>query len=128
MPSMSGGDFRPPTNLARAAMVSTSTRCWPRSSACASFVPADAFTAETLGTERGGNGIVIDDGLILTIGYLITEADQVWLHLSDGRMMEGPRSASTPSAASAWCRRSAVSTSIRCRSGRPQRRRSATAS
>jgi S1-C subfamily serine protease len=54
-----------------------------------SFVPADAFTAETLGTERGGNGVVIDDGLILTIGYLITEADQVWLHLSDGRVMEG---------------------------------------
>jgi S1-C subfamily serine protease len=54
-----------------------------------SFVPADAFTAETLGTERGGNGVVIDDGLILTIGYLITEAGQVWLHLGDGRVMEG---------------------------------------
>jgi S1-C subfamily serine protease len=54
-----------------------------------SFVPADAFTAETLGTERGGNGVVIDDGLILTIGYLITEAQQVWLHLADGRVMEG---------------------------------------
>ncbi len=54
-----------------------------------SLVPADAFTAETLGTERGGNGVVIDDGLILTIGYLITEAEQVWLHLADGRVMEG---------------------------------------
>ena len=54
-----------------------------------SLVPADAFTAETLGTERGGNGVVIDDGLILTIGYLITEAEQVWLHLGDGRVMEG---------------------------------------
>src|SRR5262249_10773627 len=54
-----------------------------------SFIPADAFTAETLGTERAGNGVVIDDGLILTIGYLITEAEQVWLHLSDGRVMEG---------------------------------------
>jgi S1-C subfamily serine protease len=54
-----------------------------------SFVPGDAFTAETLGTERGGNGVVIDDGLVLTIGYLITEAQQVWLHLSDGRVMEG---------------------------------------
>src|ERR1043166_4547499 len=54
-----------------------------------SFVPADAFTAETLGTERGGNGVVIDDGLVLTIGYLITEAEQVWLHLGDGRVMEG---------------------------------------
>jgi S1-C subfamily serine protease len=54
-----------------------------------SFVPADAFTAETLGTERGGNGVVIDDGLILTIGYLITEAEKVWLHVADGRVMEG---------------------------------------
>ncbi len=54
-----------------------------------SFVPGDAFTAETLGTERGGNGVVIDDGLILTIGYLITEAEKVWLHLPDGRVMEG---------------------------------------
>ena len=54
-----------------------------------SIVPQDAFTAETLGTERGGNGVVIDDGLVLTIGYLITEAEAVWLHLGDGRVMEG---------------------------------------
>ena len=38
-------------------------------------VPADAYTAPTLGTERQGNGVLIDDqGLILTIGYLILEA------------------------------------------------------
>jgi S1-C subfamily serine protease len=54
-----------------------------------SIIPADAFTAETLGTERAGNGVVIDDGLVLTIGYLITEAETLWLHLSDGRLMEG---------------------------------------
>jgi S1-C subfamily serine protease len=54
-----------------------------------SIIPADAFTAETLGTERAGNGVVIDDGLVLTIGYLITEAETVWLHLGDGRVMEG---------------------------------------
>jgi len=54
-----------------------------------SIVPADAFTAETLGIERAGNGVVIDDGLVLTIGYLITEAETVWLHLGDGRVMEG---------------------------------------
>jgi S1-C subfamily serine protease len=54
-----------------------------------SLVPSDAFTAETLGTERAGNGVVIDDGLVLTIGYLITEAETVWLHLGDGRVMEG---------------------------------------
>jgi S1-C subfamily serine protease len=54
-----------------------------------SIIPNDAFTAETLGTERAGNGVVIDDGLVLTIGYLITEAETVWLHLGDGRVMEG---------------------------------------
>jgi S1-C subfamily serine protease len=54
-----------------------------------SIIPPDAFTAETLGTERAGNGVVIDRGLVLTIGYLITEAEAVWLHLGDGRVMEG---------------------------------------
>ena len=43
-------------------------------------VPADAFTASALGTERVGNGVVIDDdGLVLTIGYLIAEATSIWL-------------------------------------------------
>jgi S1-C subfamily serine protease len=54
-----------------------------------SIIPNDAFSAETLGTERAGNGVVIDDGLVLTIGYLITEAEAVWLHLGDGRVVEG---------------------------------------
>ena len=53
------------------------------------IIPSDAFTAETLGTERAGNGVLIDDGLILTIGYLITEAETVWVHLGDGRVVEG---------------------------------------
>jgi S1-C subfamily serine protease len=54
-----------------------------------SIIPSDAFSADTLGTERAGNGVVIEDGLVLTIGYLITEAEAVWLHLGDGRVMEG---------------------------------------
>lgn len=54
-----------------------------------SIIPADAFSADNLGTERAGNGVVIDDGLVLTIGYLITEAETVWLHLGDGRVMQG---------------------------------------
>jgi S1-C subfamily serine protease len=54
-----------------------------------SIVPQDAFSAATLGTERGGNGVLIDDGLVLTIGYLITEAETIWLHLGDGRVIEG---------------------------------------
>ena len=53
------------------------------------IVPPDAFTADTLGTERAGNGVLIGDGLVLTIGYLITEAESLWLHLGDGRVVEG---------------------------------------
>src|SRR6195256_625509 len=55
-----------------------------------SIVPADAFSAETLGTERAGNGVLIrEDGVVLTIGYLITEAESVWLSFSDGRAVPG---------------------------------------
>src|ERR1700730_12476106 len=54
-----------------------------------SIIPGDAFTAETLGVERAGNGVLIGDGLVLTIGYLITEAETVWLHFGDGRVVEG---------------------------------------
>ncbi len=53
-------------------------------------VPSDAFTAETLGTERAGNGVVIrDDGIVLTIGYLVTEADDVWLTTVKGKVVPG---------------------------------------
>ena len=49
-------------------------------------VPSDAFTATTLGTERAGSGIVIrDTGLVLTIGYLVTEAENVVI--VDGRRL-----------------------------------------
>lgn len=52
--------------------------------------PADAFTATALGTEREGSGVVIgDDGLLLTMGYLITEVDTVWLTSADGRAIPG---------------------------------------
>ena len=55
-----------------------------------SIIPSDAFTAETLGTERAGHGVFIrDNGLVLTIGYLITEADTIWLTLADGRSVQG---------------------------------------
>jgi S1-C subfamily serine protease len=49
-------------------------------------VPEDAFTAGVLGSQRIGNGIVINqEGLVLTIGYLVTEATDVWLSNADGR-------------------------------------------
>jgi S1-C subfamily serine protease len=48
-------------------------------------VPEDAFTAGILGSQRIGNGVVIDSaGLILTIGYLMTEATDVWLTAPNG--------------------------------------------
>ncbi len=54
-----------------------------------SLIPSDAFTADTLGVERAGNGVLIDNGLVLTIGYLITEAETIWLHYGDGRVAPG---------------------------------------
>ncbi len=52
------------------------------------MVPDDAFTAATLGTIREGSGVVIrESGLVLTIGYLITEAEEVWLGTHDGRQV-----------------------------------------
>lgn len=55
-----------------------------------SEIPEDAFTASILGTERAGNGIVIrEDGLILTIGYLITEASTIWLATNKGTVVQG---------------------------------------
>ena len=54
------------------------------------IVPPDAFTAETLGTERAGHGVLIrNDGLVLTIGYLVTEAQTIWITLIDGNAVPG---------------------------------------
>jgi S1-C subfamily serine protease len=51
-------------------------------------VPEDAYTARTLSTERLGNGVLIgQDGLVLTIGYLVTEAEAVTLITNDGRQV-----------------------------------------
>ncbi len=55
-----------------------------------SMIPADATTADVLGTERAGNGVLISsNGVILTIGYLVTEAETVWITLIDGRVVPG---------------------------------------
>lgn len=46
-----------------------------------------ARTADTLGSEREGTGVVIDaSGLILTIGYLILEAASILVVTGDGRV------------------------------------------
>ncbi len=54
-----------------------------------SEVPEDAFTAQILGTVRAGSGVVIGDGLVLTIGYLITEASTIWLTTNAGQVVAG---------------------------------------
>jgi len=48
--------------------------------------PKDARSSASLGTERQGSGIVIDDsGLVLTIGYLILEAEGIEVIPADGK-------------------------------------------
>src|SRR5262249_30367990 len=54
------------------------------------YIPPDAFTAGTLGTERAGSGVVIrESGLVATIGYLITESETIWITSNDGRAVPG---------------------------------------
>jgi len=53
-------------------------------------IPDDAMTAGGLGTEREGHGVVINDqGLVLTIGYIVTEAASVWLVDHAGNAVQG---------------------------------------
>ena len=48
---------------------------------------ADARSGLTLGRNREGTGVVIDSsGLVLTIGYLITEAEKIELSTADGKV------------------------------------------
>lgn len=52
------------------------------------LVPPDARTAQSLGRERSGSGVLIDQaGLILTIGYLMVEADSAEATLANGRTL-----------------------------------------
>src|SRR4051812_42912476 len=49
-------------------------------------IEPEGRTADTLGRERDGSGIVIDnDGLVLTIGYLMVEARAAEISTGDGR-------------------------------------------
>ena len=50
-----------------------------------SSIPENRRSAQTLGSEREGHGIVIDDnGLVVTIGYLITEATGITVTNGEG--------------------------------------------
>jgi S1-C subfamily serine protease len=51
-------------------------------------IPEDAMSAGLLGTERTGHGVRIrPDGLIATIGYIVNEADSVWVGTAGGAMV-----------------------------------------
>jgi S1-C subfamily serine protease len=53
-------------------------------------VPEDAMSAGILGTERVGHGVRIrEDGLIATIGYLVHEAETVWITANNGATVPG---------------------------------------
>ena len=48
----------------------------------------DARSAQTLGLNRSGSGVVLgDDGLILTIGYLMLEAQQIEIITQEGKIL-----------------------------------------
>mgnify|MGYP003565941275 CR=1 FL=1 len=52
-------------------------------------IPENARTAQVLGTEREGHGVVIDsDGHVLTIGYLILEAKTIEITGPDGKIID----------------------------------------
>ncbi|MEL6311133.1 MAG: S1C family serine protease [Pseudomonadota bacterium] len=76
--SISPDDYAFDLEEALAAVVGVTTK-----------IPADAMTADVLGTERAGHGVLIDRGLVLTIGYLVTEAQEVWLSYGDGASVRG---------------------------------------
>jgi S1-C subfamily serine protease len=71
------GAARPPLTVDAFSVVRLHARAVP-----------DARSRSTLGAERDGTGIVIDSsGLILTIGYLIQEAESVEVNAVDGRKL-----------------------------------------
>jgi S1-C subfamily serine protease len=75
-----GGEFEATSRaLQRAHASVVGVRAW---------AVANARSSAILGRLREGSGVVIgSDGLVLTIGYLILEADQVQLELDDERIV-----------------------------------------
>ena len=79
-----------PDSTASQAEFAARTRALQRAHAAVVGLEAtaveEAGSAATLGRERQGSGVVIErDGLVLTIGYLILEADHIDLALGGGR-------------------------------------------
>ena len=75
--ALAAGPAHPQDAEIRQAVVKVST-----------VVPGTARTAGVLGREREGTGVIIDSsGLVLTIGYIMMEAREVTITLSDGRVL-----------------------------------------
>ncbi len=54
------------------------------------YIPNDAMSADLLGTERTGHGTRIrNDGLIVTIGYVVNEAEKIWISSRCGKASAG---------------------------------------
>ena len=81
----------PPADEARQAEVQAKTRALARAHAAVvglrSVAVEDAVSIKSLGRQRQGSGVVIDDdgALVLTIGYLVLEAEQVEIDIGGGR-------------------------------------------
>jgi len=53
-------------------------------------IPENSYSADLLGTDRSGYGVIIrEDGLIVTIGYIITESETVWIGLDKSKVVPG---------------------------------------
>jgi len=86
---------------------------------------ANARSIKTLGDERTGAGVLIaPEGLVLTIGYLILEADQVEITTARGRTIPATVVAATARADAHG--ESTDEAAHRCRSPRTRGYRSAT--
>jgi serine protease Do len=52
-------------------------------------VPKDAPSVATLGSQRIGSGVIIGERLVLTIGYVLLEADAVTITSAQGKAVPG---------------------------------------
>ena len=92
LPLAALGDSPPSAAAPAASEIETMSRALQKAHAAVVGVRAravdDARSASTLGRERQGSGILIGaDGLVLTIGYLILEAEHVELLLDGERVV-----------------------------------------
>ena len=77
-----------PTRTPRLRKASTPSKLFDAIVKVSVHAVPDARSSATLGSEREGTGVVIGEhGLILTIGYLIVEADDVTVTDSHGRTL-----------------------------------------